>query len=130
MLPILGSTVLQSLNASVNAMWLGHCLGEAALTATSNATLILCLLLSAVFGVSWSARSWSDRVWARNVSEAKHGTGTSVVFFTAISLGLAVAGFFGTLWMLRVMGMMPADALPHAIAYVRIIFLALQAMYF
>ena len=31
-LPILGSTVLQSLNGSVNAMWIGHFLGEAALT--------------------------------------------------------------------------------------------------
>lgn len=51
-LPILGNTVLQSLNASVNVMWIGHCLGEAALTATSNATLVLFLLLSAVFGVS------------------------------------------------------------------------------
>ena len=32
-LPILGANVLQSLNASVNMVWIGHYLGEAALTA-------------------------------------------------------------------------------------------------
>jgi Na+-driven multidrug efflux pump len=35
-LPILGSNVLQSLNGSINSIWVGHYLGEAALTATSN----------------------------------------------------------------------------------------------
>jgi putative MATE family efflux protein len=129
-LPILGSTVLQSLNASVNAMWIGHYLGEAALTATSNATLILFLLLSAVFGVSMACTILvGQSLGARNLAEAKRVVGTGVIFFTAISVGLAVAGFFGTPWMLRVMGT-PVDALPYAIAYLRIIFVALPAMYF
>ncbi|MEP6897277.1 MAG: MATE family efflux transporter, partial [Rhodanobacter sp.] len=129
-LPILGSTVLQSLNASVNAMWIGHYLGEAALTATSNATLILFLLLSAVFGVSMACTILvGQSLGARDVTEAKRVVGTGVIFFTAISVGMAVAGFFGTPWMLRVMGT-PADALPYAIAYLRIIFVALPSMYF
>ena len=34
-LPTLGSNVLQSLNASVNAVWVGHYLGEAPLTAAT-----------------------------------------------------------------------------------------------
>jgi putative MATE family efflux protein len=129
-LPILGSTVLQSLNASVNAMWIGHYLGEAALTATSNATLILFLLLSAVFGVSMACTILvGQSLGARNLAEAKRVVGTGVIFFTAISVGLAVAGFFGTPWMLRLMGT-PVDALPYAIAYLRIIFVALPPMYF
>ena len=48
-LPILASNVLQSLNGSVNAIWVGHYLGEAALTATSNANTILFFLLALVF---------------------------------------------------------------------------------
>ncbi|WP_246749833.1 hypothetical protein [Mesorhizobium caraganae] len=36
-LPVLGSNVLQSLNGSINAVWVGRFLGESALTATSNA---------------------------------------------------------------------------------------------
>ena len=52
---MLGSNILQSLNGSANAVWVSHVLGEAALTATSNANQILFLMLGAVFGVSMAA---------------------------------------------------------------------------
>ncbi|KRE97653.1 MATE family efflux transporter [Frateuria sp. Soil773] len=129
-LPILGSTVLQSLNASVNAMWIGHYLGEAALSASSNAGLILFLLLSAVFGVGMACTILvGQSLGARDVTEAKRVVGTGVVFFTAVSALVAVGGFLGTPWMLRVLGT-PADAMPYAVAYLRIIFVAMPAMYF
>jgi putative MATE family efflux protein len=129
-LPILGSTVLQSLNASVNAMWIGHFLGEAALTATSNATLILFLLLSAVFGIGMACTILvGQSLGARNLAEAKRVVGTGVSFFVAMSLLVAALGFAATPWMLRALAT-PADALPYAVAYLRIIFLALPAMYF
>ena len=51
-LPVLGSNILQSLNASINSIWVGHYLGEAALTATSNANIVLFFLLGVVFGIS------------------------------------------------------------------------------
>ena len=51
-LPVLGSNILQSLNASINSVWVGRYLGEAALTATSNANIILFFLLGVVFGIS------------------------------------------------------------------------------
>ena len=54
-LPILASNVLQSLNGSVNAIWVGHYLGEAALTATSNADTILFFPPALVFGVGMAA---------------------------------------------------------------------------
>ncbi len=54
-LPILAGNVLQSLNGSVNAVWVGRYLGEAALTATANANNILFLLIGAVFGVGMAA---------------------------------------------------------------------------
>ena len=54
-LPILASNVLQSLNGSVNAIWVGHYLGEAALTATSNANTILFFLIALVFGVGMAS---------------------------------------------------------------------------
>lgn len=129
-LPILGSTVLQSLNASVNAMWIGHYLGESALTATSNATLILFLLLSAVFGVSMACTILvGQSLGARNVVEAKRVVGTSAGFFLVISVLIAVLSYVFTPGLLRAMGT-PADALPYAVPYLRIIFLALPSMYF
>ncbi|MCY1353208.1 MATE efflux family protein [compost metagenome] len=48
-LPVLGSNILQSLNASINSVWVGRFLGEAALTATSNANIILFFLLGMYF---------------------------------------------------------------------------------
>jgi len=39
-LPTLGSNVLQSLNGSINTIWVGRFLGENALAATSNANII------------------------------------------------------------------------------------------
>ena len=129
-LPILGSTVLQSLNASVNAMWIGHYLGESALTATSNATLILFLLLSAVFGVSMACTILvGQSLGARNLQEAKRVVGTSAGFFLVISITIAVLSYLFTPALLCAMGT-PADALPYAVPYLRIIFLALPSMYF
>ena len=44
-LPIIGASALQSLNGVVNAMWVSRILGLTALAATSNANLLLFLLL-------------------------------------------------------------------------------------
>jgi putative MATE family efflux protein len=129
-LPILGSTVLQSLNASVNAMWIGHYLGEAALTAGSNSSLIIFLLLSMVFGVSMASTILvGQSLGARNINEAKRVVGTGTGFFVALSILVAVAGYLGTESILRLLGT-PADALPFAIAYLHVIFIAMPPMYF
>jgi Na+-driven multidrug efflux pump len=81
-LPILASNVLQSLNGSVNSIWVGHYLGEAALTATSNANTILFFLLTLVFGVGMAATILvGQSVGARDVAQAKRVVGTSATFF-------------------------------------------------
>ena len=53
-LPILGSNVLQSLNGSVNAVWIGRFLGEDALAAIANANNILFLLLGGSTPFPWT----------------------------------------------------------------------------
>src|SRR6478609_79492 len=47
-LPTLISSILQSLNGTINAIWVGRFLGENALAATSNANMIMFLLMSFV----------------------------------------------------------------------------------
>ncbi|HET6552903.1 MAG TPA: MATE family efflux transporter [Dyella sp.] len=129
-LPILGSTVLQSLNGSVNAMWIGHYLGEAALTAVSNANLILFLLLGAVFGLSMACTILiGQSLGARNMLEAKRVVGTGVTFFVMVSILVAIAGCLGTPWMLAALNT-PVDAQAFAVPYLRIIFIAVPSMYF
>ena len=53
--PTLSSSVLQSLNGSINAIWVGRFLGEQALAATSNANMIMFLLMAFVFGFGMAA---------------------------------------------------------------------------
>ena len=53
-LPILFANILQSLNGSVNSVWVGRYLGEAALTATSNSNTVLFLLIGTAFGIARS----------------------------------------------------------------------------
>jgi putative MATE family efflux protein len=129
-LPILGSNVLQSLNGSINAMWIGHGLGEAALTAGSNASLVMFFLLGVVFGISMANTILiGQAVGARDIDQAKRVVGTSVGFFVVLSALVAALGYAFTPRILALMGT-PADAQPYAIAYLRIIFIAMPSMYF
>ena len=94
-LPVLGSNVLQSLNGSVNAVWVGRFLGEAALTATSNANLVLFLMLGTMFGIGMAATILvAQSVGAKNLPEARRIVGTSATFFFGVSVSSpSPAGF-------------------------------------
>src|SRR5579859_3636666 len=92
-LPILFANILQSLNASVNSIWVGRFLGEAALTATSNANTVMFLLIGAAFGIAMAATILIGQcIGANNMAEAKRVVGTSATFFAAISVTMAIAG--------------------------------------
>src|SRR5205085_2747410 len=128
-LPALGSTALQSLNASVNAAWIGHYLGEAALSATSNANLLLFFLLGIVFGVSIANSVLvGQAVGARRLHEVKRIVGTSLSFFGLASVVMAIVGALETPTILALMKT-PPEAQPLAAAYLRVIFMALPFMY-
>ena len=123
-LPILFANILQSLNGSVNSIWVGRYLGEAALTATSNANTVMFLLIGAAFGVALAATILiGQSIGANDIAETKRVIGTSATFFAAISVAMAVAGLILCRPLLIAMST-PADSLPLAVAYMRVIFLA------
>jgi putative MATE family efflux protein len=129
-MPVLGSNILQSLNGSANAVWVSHVLGEAALTATSNANQIFFLMLGAVFGISMAANIMiGQAIGAEDDALAKRVVGTSTIFFIVLSLAVGVAGFTLTPAILSAMGT-PPDARADAIAYLRVIFAAMPFIYF
>ena len=128
-LPILSANILQSLNGSVNSIWVGRFLGEAALTATSNANTVMFLLIGAAFGVAMAATILIGQyIGANNLHETKRVVGTSATFFAAISVGMAIAGLVLCRPLLIAMRT-PPDSLPLAVAYMRVIFLALPWLY-
>ena len=128
-LPILFANILQSLNGSVNSIWVGRYLGEAALTATSNANTVMFLLIGAAFGVALAATILIGQyVGASNLRETKRVVGTSATFFAAISVAMAAAGLLLCRPLLIAM-QTPPESLDLAVAYMRVIFLALPFLY-
>ncbi|HWX35258.1 MAG TPA: MATE family efflux transporter [Steroidobacteraceae bacterium] len=127
-LPILSGNVLQSINGSVNAVWVGKFLGAASLAAVGNANVVMFLLFGVMFGFSMASTIMvAQCVGAKNIAEAKRVVGTSAVFFLGLSLAMSLTGF-ALAQLLVVWLHTPPDALPLALTYMRIIFLALPFM--
>jgi putative MATE family efflux protein len=127
--PILLGNVLQALNGSVNSVWVGRFLGEAALTATAIANTVMFLLLGGVFGVSMAATILvAQHVGAQRPDAARRVVGTSATFFAVVATGIAIGGWLGAARLLAAMHT-PPDALPFARAYLRIIFVAIPFLY-
>ncbi len=128
-LPILAANVLQSLNGSINSIWVGRYLGGAALTATSNTNTILFFLIGTVFGVGMAATILvGQSVGAKDIDQAKRVVGTSATFFFAVSVLVSIFGYTFSGPMLHAMRT-PPDALLFAVAYMRVIFLAVPFIF-
>lgn len=128
-LPALGSGVLQSLNGSINAIWIGQFLGEAALAATTNATLVMFLLFSAVFGFGMAASILvGQNVGAKNLDGARRAIGSTVGLFLILSVTTAVGGWLGAPALLRLLST-PAEVFPLALDYLRLVLLSMPASF-
>src|SRR5438874_5276158 len=127
-LPTLASSILQSLNGTINAIWVGRFLGEGALAATSNANMVMFLLTAFVFGFGMASTILIGQAWGRkDVEGARRVFGTATGGFAVIAVGIAIAGYFLAPSILHLLGT-PGDAAPLALAYLRVIFLAIPAL--
>src|SRR5690348_10480550 len=127
-LPTLASSILQSLNGTINSIWVGRFIGEGALAATSNANMVMFLLTAFVFGFGMAATILVGQAWGRkDVGEARKVFGTAMGSFALISIAIGVAGYFLSADILKLLGT-PGDAAPLALAYLRVIFLAMPAL--
>ncbi|MEH3105705.1 MAG: MATE family efflux transporter [Sphingomonas fennica] len=128
-LPTLGSNILQSLNGSINAIWVGRFLGEQALAATSNANLILFLAISAVFGFGMAATILVGQSVGRgDVETARRAMGTAIGGFGGMAVLVAAIGWWLTPQIVAVMAT-PAEVSGLAEAYLRVIFLSLPGVF-
>ncbi|WP_298673544.1 MATE family efflux transporter [uncultured Sphingomonas sp.] len=126
-LPTLASNILQSLNGSINAIWVGRFLGEGALAATSNANIIMFLTFGAVFGFGMAATIMVGQSWGRrDVEGARRAFGSAIglVFCTAIVV--ATLGWIFAPEILHALAT-PQVAFEPALDYLRVIFLGLPA---
>lgn len=126
---MLGSTALQSLNGSVNAIWVGRLLGDTALTATGNGNIVMFLLLAAVIGLGLAATILIGQAMGRkDVAEARRVVGTASTFFLVLSVAVGLAGYLLTGPMLRALET-PPEAFDQAVLYMRAVFLAMPFAY-
>lgn len=127
MLPTLGSSILQSLNGSINSIWIGRMLGEEALAATSNASTVMFLLQAFVFGVGMAATILiGQAVGRKNVDEARRVLGSAFTTFGILCTLMCVVGYYASPAILHMLDT-PPSAMPLAIIYLKTIFLGLPA---
>jgi len=128
-LPTLGSNVLQSLNGSINAIWIGQFLGESALAAAANANLIMFLMFSGVFGFGMAATVLIGQfAGRRDIDGVRRVMGTVTGIFLSFSIAIALLGWIFAPAILRLLGT-PADVFPLALDYLRVIFLAMPPVF-
>jgi len=128
-LPTLGSNILQSLNGSINSVWVGRFLGEDALAATSNANLIMFLMFSGVFGFGMAATIViGQSMGRRDVDAARRAMGTAIGLFCGVAMVIAISGWFFAPWLLDLLAT-PAEVAPMALAYLRVVFIAMPAAF-
>jgi hypothetical protein len=119
-LPILGSSILQSLNASINAIWIGQLLGPSALSAGANANSVLFFLISVGFGIGMAATILIGQgLGSHDVDQVKRTVGTTSVFFTLLSVAIGLTGFVAAPVLLARVMSTPPDVLPMAAAYLK-----------
>jgi putative MATE family efflux protein len=124
-LPTLGSNILQSLNGSINAIWVGRFLGESALAATSNANIIMFLMFSAVFGFGMAATVLiGQSVGRRDIGAARRAFGSTIGLVIGAAVVISILGWLFTPQILRLLAT-PGEAQNMARDYLRVIFLGL-----
>nr|WP_314443891.1 MATE family efflux transporter [uncultured Sphingomonas sp.] len=124
-LPTLGSSILQSLNGSINSAWVGRLIGEDALAATANANMVMFLASAFTFGFSMASSILIAQAFGRrDIDTARRSFGTAMGFFSLLGIVVAVGGWFFSPNILALLGT-PTEAVPLATAYLRVIFLSM-----
>ncbi|MGN6498989.1 MAG: MATE family efflux transporter [Tsuneonella sp.] len=124
-LPTLGSNLLQSLNGTVNSIWVGRLIGDAALAATANANIVMFLVFAAVFGFGMAATVKMGQYFgARQVDAARRTFGSALGLCVGLAVIVAVIGWLMAPALLTMLAT-PGESYDLALAYLRIIFVAI-----
>jgi Na+-driven multidrug efflux pump len=91
--PTLVANLLQTLNGTVNSIWVGRLIGNSALAATANVNIVMFLTMAAVFGFGMATTvRVGQHFGARDIGAARATFGTGVGFCLIISCVVGLAG--------------------------------------
>jgi putative MATE family efflux protein len=126
--PTLLSNMLQSLNGTINSIWVGRLIGEEALAATANANIVMFLVSSAAFGFGMAGTVKIGQRWgAHDVDGARRTFGTAVGFCALLMTAIAAIGYVTAPGLLTLLAT-PAEAYPLALTYLKLIFISMPFM--
>jgi putative MATE family efflux protein len=123
--PTLVANILQSLNVSINSIWIGRFLGENALAATANASNVIFLAFSAMFGFGMAAMVLvGQHIGRKDLDGARRAIGGGAGLILCVSFVMMAIGIGLTDRLLHLLGT-PAEAAPLASAYLKVMLLSL-----
>jgi putative MATE family efflux protein len=124
-LPTLAVNILQTLNGTISAIYVGKMLGEVAFAATSNANQLMFAVFSLVFGFAMASTILIGQAVGRHDwLEVKRTTGAAFGLLLIVGVLFAVVGWLLTPTILHALSV-PPNVFPLAQDYVRIVFLGL-----
>lgn len=122
--PQMIGNVMQSLNGSINAVWVGRLLGNSALAATANANIIMFLLFALVFGFGMAATVKVGQAWGRkDVVAARRSLGTAIGLTFMLALATSLGGWIFAPNLLHWLAT-PGESYGEALVYLRVVFIA------
>lgn len=124
-IPMLIGNVIQTLNGSINAIWVGRLIGESALAATANANVVMFLLFGAVFGLGNATTIRVGQYFGnRDIDAARRTFGSGLGFCLVVSMIIGVAGLLLSNRLLHLLAT-PEGSLAEAEAYLDIVFITM-----
>ncbi len=127
--PMIVSNILQALSGTVNNIYLGQMLGVKAMAAVSAFFPVLFFFIAFMIGLGAGAAILIGQAWgAKELGRVKAIAGTTLMVGLWAGLLIAVFGGAFTEMMLRALET-PADILPEATAYARIMLIATPGLF-
>lgn len=124
-IPMLLSNVLQTLNGSINTIWVGRLLGESALAATANANIVMFLVLAATIGLGMAtAVRVGQHFGARDIDAVRRSFGTGLGLCAFLAVVASALGWLYSPALLHALST-PEASVAEALAYLRVVFVAM-----
>ncbi len=124
-IPTLIANMLQTLNGSVNTIWVGRLIGESALAATANANVVMFLLIASIFGFGMATTVRVGQYFgARDLTGARMTFGSGLGFCLAASIVIVIVGAIFARPLLHLLST-PDESLEEAHAYLSVVFVTL-----
>ncbi|WP_332812969.1 MATE family efflux transporter [Ramlibacter sp.] len=127
--PLVLTNVLQALSSTLNSIYLGRMLGTAALAAAVAFFPLLMTLIALVIGLGTGSSILAGQAWgARKPEVVQRVAGTTLAGAAALGIVVMATGLLAIGPVLQGLRT-PPEVLPQAVAYARVMLLALPALF-